>query len=75
MGECLRLPSHVKVEWIGSIEDIEKLDALHSEPFIGIDSEWRPSLVKFHSTKPALFQIGGEKNVFLIDFFTLGHCQ
>ena len=54
-GECIRLPEHVKVEWIGTLEDIPKLDALHSEPFIGVDSEWRPSMAKFHNTKPALF--------------------
>jgi len=52
---CIRLPDHVKVEWIGKHEDIPKLDALHSEPYIGVDSEWRPSLAKFHNTKPALF--------------------
>jgi len=63
------------VEWIGSLEDIPKLDALHSEPYIGVDSEWRPSMAKFHNTKPALFQIGGENIIFLIDFFTLGNSE
>jgi hypothetical protein len=58
-GEIISLPPHIKVEWIGTPEDISKLDALLTEQYIGVDSEWRPSLAKFHNTKPALFQIGG----------------
>jgi len=73
--DLISLPEHVKVEWIGSPDDINKLDALLSEPYIGVDSEWRPSLAKFHNTKPALFQIGGAGVVFLIDFFTLQEHQ
>lgn len=53
--DLISLPEHVKVEWVGSPDDINKLDALLTEPFIGVDSEWRPSLAKFHNTKPALF--------------------
>jgi hypothetical protein len=74
-GDYIKLPEHVKVEWVGTIEDIEKLDKLHSEPFIGVDSEWRPSMAKFHNTKPALFQIGGLNNIFLVDFFNLGNSE
>jgi len=73
--DLISLPEHVKVEWIGSPDDINKLDALLNEPYIGVDSEWRPSLAKFHHTKPALFQIGGAGVVFLIDFFTLQEHQ
>lgn len=54
-GDFISLPSEVRVEWVGTLEDINKLDALLTEPFIGVDSEWRPSLAKFHNTKPALF--------------------
>jgi hypothetical protein len=57
--DLISLPEHVKVEWIGTPQDINKLDALLTEPYIGVDSEWRPSLAKFHNTRPALFQIGG----------------
>ena len=70
-AEMISLPPHVKVEWVGAPEDINKLDSLLTQPYIGVDSEWRPSLAKFHNTKPALFQIGGLDVVFLIDFFSL----
>jgi ABC-type Mn2+/Zn2+ transport system ATPase subunit len=39
---------------VSNEEDIEKLNALLDEPFIGVDSEWRPALVKFHQTAPAV---------------------
>ena len=32
-------------------------------------------MAKFHNTKPALFQIGGQNIVFLIDFYNLGNSQ
>jgi hypothetical protein len=37
----------VKVEWISTPEDIIKLNLLLTEKFIGVDSEWRPSVAKF----------------------------
>lgn len=40
---------------ISSYEDLDKLDYLLTEQYIGVDSEWRPSLTKFHKTYPALF--------------------
>ena len=49
------LPAHIKVEIIATLDDLVKLDSLLEEPFIGVDSEWRPSLTKFHKTYPALF--------------------
>jgi hypothetical protein len=39
---CLSLPPTVKVEWIGSVDEINKLDLLLKESFIGVDTEWRP---------------------------------
>ncbi len=42
------------------------------EKYIGVDSEWRPSITTFHKTKVALFQISGAKVTFLIDFVALG---
>lgn len=66
-----KLPAEVKVEWIGTEEDINKLDYLLTERYIGVDSEWRPALAKFHRTNPSLFQISGEKIAFLIDFVSL----
>ena len=53
--------------------DLYKLDALFDEPFIGVDSEWRPSLTKFHITQPALFQISGAKSAYLVDMVALKH--
>lgn len=70
-GKCIELPKHVSVEFISTIEDIPKLNALLTEPYIGVDSEWRPSLTKFHKTCPSLFQISGEKCAFLIDLVSL----
>lgn len=56
---------------ISTLGDIAKLNALLDEPYIGVDSEWRPSLTKFHKTYPALLQISGAKGVFLVDFVSL----
>jgi hypothetical protein len=70
--DCIRLPESVKVEMIATIADIPKLDGLLSERFIGVDSEWRPSMAKFHNTKPSLFQISGAKVAYLVDFYNLG---
>ena len=52
---CLSLPKSLKVEWVGTVDDIYKLDQLLKEPFIGVDTEWRPQLSKSHQTKPSLF--------------------
>lgn len=30
-------------------------DSLIKSDIVGIDTEWRPQLCKFHSTRPALF--------------------
>lgn len=70
-GTFMNLPEEVKVEWVSTEEDISKMDQLLDEPYIGVDSEWRPSVVKFQKTNPALFQIGGAKVIFLIDFVAL----
>lgn len=70
-GDFIRLPETVKVEHISVHDDIVKLDQLFEEKYIGVDSEWRPALTKFHKTSPALFQISGKKVAFLIDFVSL----
>jgi len=43
-NEFIQLPESVKVHWIGTDADCEKLESLLSEEFIGVDSEWRPQL-------------------------------
>jgi len=65
------LPESVKVVHISAHEDIVKLDQLFEERYIGVDSEWRPALTKFHKTNPALFQISGKSVAFLVDFVSL----
>lgn len=42
----IHLPQHVRVEMISTEHDVDKLSDLLSEPYIGVDSEWRPSLIK-----------------------------
>ena len=64
-------PSDINLHWISRDSDIDKLQELHNEKFIGIDSEWRPELTYKHKTQPALLQISGKKNSFLIDIKAL----
>jgi len=71
MESYMKLPEHVKVEWIGTDDDVPKLAALLEEPLIGVDSEWRPELSQYHKTRPSLFQISGKKTAFLIDLISL----
>ena len=52
--DYLRLPDAVKVEWVGTDEDVLKLEALLSEPLIGVDSEWLAELTQYHHTRPSL---------------------
>ena len=52
---CLTLPKTVKVEWVGAVDEINKLDLLLKEPFIGVDTEWRPQMSRSHQPKPSLF--------------------
>lgn len=70
-AKCIRLPEHVKLQWITREEDIPLLNQLLTEPYIGVDSEWRPSLAKFHRTAPAIFQISGSKIAFIVDLVAL----
>jgi hypothetical protein len=74
-GDYMRLPDTVKVEWVGTESDVAKLEALLSEPLIGVDSEWRAELTQYHRTRPSLFQISGERSCFLIDLMALQQCK
>ena len=47
------------------------MDILLSEPFIGVDAEWKPTFGRFQKTKVSIFQISGRSTVFLIDFMSL----
>ena len=44
INEYMELPKDVKLEWIGTDEDVPKLEILLKDEFIGVDSEWRPQL-------------------------------
>lgn len=67
----ISMPADVKVEWIGTEDDVPKLKELLDEPLIGVDSEWRPELSQYHKTRPSVFQISGKKTSFLIDLMAL----
>lgn len=67
----LHLPENIKVTWISSKDQIPQLSILKKEPYIGVDSEWRCVLTNFNKTKVSLLQIGGEKEIFLIDMVAL----
>ena len=69
--DTLVLPKDVQVEIISQVDHIKKLDALLSEPYIGVDAEWKPSFGRFQKSKVSLFQMSGRSTVFLIDFFQL----
>jgi hypothetical protein len=69
--DYVKLPESVKVEWIGTEEDVPKLEVLLQDELVGVDSEWRPQLTQYHKTKPSLFQISGANNAFLIDLVSL----
>jgi hypothetical protein len=51
---ALRLPKEVKVKFIGSEQDVAHLQSLVGKPYIGMDVEWRPNIMPFEKTRPAL---------------------
>lgn len=69
--DYITLPEFVKVQWVGTEEDVQKMEVLLQDEFVGVDSEWRPQLTQYHKTKPSLFQISGAKDAFLIDLVSL----
>lgn len=73
--DYFRLPADTKVTFIGSEDDIKLAEPLLESSCIGVDCEWRPSLVKFHVTTVALLQIGDKNKVFLIDMKKLNESE
>jgi len=53
-GPSLRLPASVEVKFIGNAQDCQLLRKLIGRPIVGMDSEWRPTMTKFDSMRPAL---------------------
>ena len=70
--DYLRLPENIKIEFIDSEDKINSLRSLIGQKYIGVDAEWRPQVHRWHKTEGlALFQIGSEKEVYLIDIIGL----
>jgi hypothetical protein len=69
--EYFRLPSTAKVTFIGSEEEIKLAEDLPKMTDLGVDCEWRPSLLKFNKTGVALLQIGNKEHVYLFDIAAL----
>ncbi len=61
----------MSVEVISEVSQIKRLSALLSEPYIGVDAEWKPFFGRFQKPKVSLFQISGRSVVFLVDFYSL----
>ena len=70
-ADSLSLPKHVTVEIISQYHQIKRLDALLTEPYIGVDAEWKPTFGRYRKPKVALFQMSGRDVVFLVDFYQL----
>ena len=65
----------MKTHWVGAEEDIDKLNMLLGEKYIGVDSEWRPQLTYYHNSRPALLQLSSRTDVFLVDLFNLSRVK
>jgi LEA14-like dessication related protein len=73
--EYCRLNEDTNVTFIGSEEEVKLAEPLLESTCLGVDCEWRPSLVKFNPTGVALLQIGDKKNIFLIDMKALNESE
>ena len=67
----LRLPAHVEVKFIGNEREAQHLRKLIGKPIVGMDSEWRPTMTKFDSMRPALLQLSDENTAYLVDLVAL----
>jgi hypothetical protein len=45
------------------------------EPYVGIDSEWRPALTMFDKSRPAILQLSGENEAFIVDLISLANSE
>ena len=70
--EYLRLPVDLAVDFISKEKDIQKLEVLVGKPFVGVDSEWRPQITRWHNTKGiAILQLGTSNEAFIVDLLAL----
>lgn len=74
----MRLPETVKMHWIGTPADVEKLQLLVGKPYVGVDAEWRCGAVnafKGEAEKgPAVIQLSSETDAFIVDLIGLCKC-
>ena len=74
----LRLPSNIKVHWIGTPEDVNKLKLLIGRPFVGVDAEWRCGAVNAFSANgdkgPAIIQLSSDQDACIVDLIGLANC-
>lgn len=59
------------MHFISKKEDIDLLDCLKSEPFIGIDTEWKPPVTKLDKTITAILQLSGQNVACIVDTISL----
>ena len=70
----IRLPKEVNVEFIATEKDIDKLRVLVGKNYIGVDSEWRVQMHKWHKVGgPATLQLSAGNNAFIVDLIALGN--
>lgn len=70
--EHLRFPVDNYFVGIYKEADIKQLQPLVGQRFVGVDSEWRPQLTKFHTTQGvATLQLSGKKHTFVVDMIGL----
>ena len=50
----LKLPADLEVKFIHKVEEIQLLKTLIGKEYVGMDSEWRPTMTKFDNMRPAL---------------------
>ena len=59
------------VKFIGNAHECQQLRKLIGRPIVGMDSEWRPTMTKFDSMRPALLQLSDENTAYLVDLVAL----
>ena len=71
--EYMRFPLDIKIEFIDTEKKIQLLEELKGQKYVGVDAEWRPAPHRWYESKgPAIFQIAGKNEAFIIDMIKLG---
>ena len=67
------MPNKVKVNFVGSEDDLGGLAELIGAEMIGMDSEWRPPISPYDVMRPGLLQLSNDKAAYLIDLVALAN--